>query len=450
MADVDGKEEAGADELPELPSPTSRASPLKGPAATGSIHTRKSKSMLHDLQDYIKGVEAIANARKVELEKLYEERRDGERRERLKRNAIRSMENDYEKFSNMMDIPTKVRALHEDVKYQKNKVKLFKERFIENEKTAAAQQQQIKIVEEKLRVAQESLSAVGKNPKQVFDERILMKKIAQKDEELAKLEHRLQVVMRSREVDLRRNKMDKLLDKREYDSLLEEMLAINADNEGKMQNIQHDSQKIKALNKELEPLRALLEKLRPKPSNSDLFLTSLRDHDDREPEVVHDERVVKVMLCVVHDDGKVCGKPIFTKTMRQLAAAVKIQSRVRGFLVRHRRRIAMAPVEDDAERERRMAEQLAEAVVAATRIQSHMRGLVARKLVKRLRAEAEAKAQAEAEALAAAKEAEEAKQAAAAPPPEKVEKKKGSSAQTKPKGGMANRNAAKKVPSKKR
>eukprot|EP00959_Pyramimonas_sp_CCMP1952_P465536 9488489-Pyramimonas_sp.AAC.1 len=89
MADVDGKEEAGADELPELPSPTSRASPLKGPAATGSIHTRKSKSMLHDLQDYIKGVEAIANARKVELEKLYEERRDGERRERLKRNAIR-------------------------------------------------------------------------------------------------------------------------------------------------------------------------------------------------------------------------------------------------------------------------------------------------------------------------------------------------------------------------
>eukprot|EP00959_Pyramimonas_sp_CCMP1952_P177146 3702877-Pyramimonas_sp.AAC.1 len=68
--------------------------------------------------------------------------------------------------------------------------------------------------------------------------------------------------------------------------------------------------------------------------------------------------------------------------MRQLAAAVKIQSRVRGFLVRHRRRIAMAPVEDDAERERRMAEQLAEAVVAATRIQSHMRGLVARKLVK--------------------------------------------------------------------
>ena len=37
--------------------------------------------------------------------------------------------------------------------------------------------------------------------------------------------------------------MDEWLDKREYDSLLEEMLAIKADNEGKMRNIEHDSRK---------------------------------------------------------------------------------------------------------------------------------------------------------------------------------------------------------------
>mmetsp|Transcript_38744 Transcript_38744/g.84290 ORF Transcript_38744/g.84290 Transcript_38744/m.84290 type:complete len:455 (-) Transcript_38744:244-1608(-) len=454
MADGAGKEEEGTTELPELPSPSSRTnpSPLKGPSAKGSLHTRKSKSMLHDLQDYIKGVEAVANARKVELEKLYEERRDGERKERLKRAAIRSTENDYEKFSNMMDIPTKVRALYEDVKYQKNKVKRLKERYQDHEKTAAAQQQQLAILNEKLRVASESLAAVGKKPKQVLSERELMRKIPLKDEELRKLEHQLQVVMRSREVDLRRNKMDKMLDKREYDTLLEEVLAVKEDNEGKQMTIEEDALKIEALNKELEPLRALLEKLRPKPSPSNLFLTSLRENDDMEPEVIKDDRVVKLMLCVVEDDGKVCGKPIFTKAMRQAQAAVKIQAAARGFIARLMMRLAKAPKEEAEERERKMAEKVAEAAAAVTKIQAYHRGAMARQRVKKMKAEAEAKAKAEAEALAAAQAAEEAKAAkAAAPPPEKVEKKNRlSTSQTKPKGGMANRNAAKKMPSKKR
>jgi len=87
------------------------------------MNTRKSNNMLHDLQDYIRGVEAVAAARKDQLERIYEEQRDRERKERMAKDHCRSHENDFLNFGNQVNTPTKIRTLTEEVKAQKDKVR---------------------------------------------------------------------------------------------------------------------------------------------------------------------------------------------------------------------------------------------------------------------------------------------------------------------------------------
>jgi hypothetical protein len=84
---------------------------------------RKSNNMLHDLQDYIRGVEAVAAARKDQLERIYQEQRDRERKERMAKDHCRSHENDFLNFGNQVNTPTKIRTLTEEVKAQKDKVR---------------------------------------------------------------------------------------------------------------------------------------------------------------------------------------------------------------------------------------------------------------------------------------------------------------------------------------
>jgi hypothetical protein len=92
------------------------------------LSTRKSNNILGDLQEYIRGVEAVAAARKDQLERIYEEQRDRERKERMAKDHCRSHENDFMNFGNLVNTPSKMRSLAEDVKAQKDKVKKFKEK----------------------------------------------------------------------------------------------------------------------------------------------------------------------------------------------------------------------------------------------------------------------------------------------------------------------------------
>jgi len=344
MAEEPPAEEVNAGGSGKLPPAISgQQLSLPGNPAKGSLHTRKSTSMLHDLQDYIKGVEAVANARKEELEKLYEERRDVERKARLNRANSTANETDYNYFANMMDIPTKVRALHEDVKYQKDKLRKYKERTNASERTVITQQQQILKLNDKYKVVSEALATVGKKPRQILDEQEMQKALEAKDKQLEEMEHRLQVVMRSREVDLKRYRLEKSAVKREYEILVAEVNAVKLDNEEKGKSLRMDALKIKTLSKEIEPLRKFVdtEKERrrqspvrvrasiPQPKTSrisDPFMTSLPDeaharHYGEGVRVVYDERHVKLMICVVKDDGKVSGNPIKIAAVEESAAA---------------------------------------------------------------------------------------------------------------------------------
>jgi hypothetical protein len=104
-----------------------------------------------------------------------------------------------------------------------------------------------------------------------------------------------------------------------------------------------DALKIKTLSKEIEPLRKFVdsEKERRRQSpvrvrasipqtkdsrSSDPFMTSLPDeahagHYGEGVRVVYDERHIKLMICVVKDDGKVTGNPIKIAVVEEPAAA---------------------------------------------------------------------------------------------------------------------------------
>lgn len=65
------------------------------------------------------------------------------------------------------------------------------------------------------------------------------------------------------------------------------------------------------------------------------FITNPEDMDgDSNATVLHDDRHVHLMICVVRDDGKVKGKVIVTKADLEEKAAVTIQSHFRGHMVR--------------------------------------------------------------------------------------------------------------------
>eukprot|EP00959_Pyramimonas_sp_CCMP1952_P122407 2559028-Pyramimonas_sp.AAC.1 len=190
-------------------------------APQGLSPIRKSTSMLQDLQEYIKGVEAIANARKEELEKLYEERREDGRKEKLKRANFKHAESESGNFMHMENIPKKAQSLHEDIKMQKGKARKYKEKAHASERTVIVQQQQLNKLGDKLKVVSEALSAVGKRPGQVFDEKAMLDTLTEKEKQLEELQNRLQLVINSREVDLKKFRLEKKTDKREYEKLLD-------------------------------------------------------------------------------------------------------------------------------------------------------------------------------------------------------------------------------------
>ena len=62
-----------------------------------------------------------------------------------------------------------------------DKVRKYKEKCLTAERTVVAQQREIHRMEEKSKVLQEALNAVGKSPKQVFDEQGILSQLEEKD-----------------------------------------------------------------------------------------------------------------------------------------------------------------------------------------------------------------------------------------------------------------------------
>mmetsp|Transcript_39855 Transcript_39855/g.55366 ORF Transcript_39855/g.55366 Transcript_39855/m.55366 type:complete len:525 (-) Transcript_39855:121-1695(-) len=439
LESIEGKEEEKPKEAPVSASVPNLPKPAKGksgrahsnsPAKAAHenkvmLHSRRSTSMLHELQDYIKGVEAVAAERKEQLEKVFEDKRDQERKERLQRQNCRSHENDYANFANLMDMPTKLRALHEDLKSQKDKVKKYKDKSMAGDRAILMQEKQIQRLRENLKVVSEALAAVGKNAKQVFEEQKLMETISVKETEIQDLEHRLGIVMKSREVDLKRSRHERAMDRRERDALHQELQMLKLDSEEKDKNIRMDAMKIKALTKQLEPLRRQLMKpggrLLPQAQASNLFLTAVPDEIEeeqvrrlQEPLVVVDDRSVQVMICVVRDDMKIAGKVIVTQEEIEEQAAVRIQASFRGHKVRKTRKYLNGEdeefdnsgptklrtskiqgrggnnpeevnLEEGKSHEGEAGEDQATMDAAATKIQAAHRGKVARKEVEKLK-----------------------------------------------------------------
>ncbi|KAK3277574.1 hypothetical protein CYMTET_14426 [Cymbomonas tetramitiformis] len=340
-----------------------------GPGTHKSVHLNvmKSMSMLHDLQDYIAGVEKVAAARKAELQKLHNEKKEYERRMRTAaRKDARHVDNDFSNFSNKLDEATKVRSLNEDIKFLKDKVKKYKEKCVAGERTITAQQHQIISTQERLKVVSEALRATGKNPKQVFDEQAILEELKRKDDKIADLEHRLSVITRSKEVEIRKFQVHNGLHKNDLDILKAEIESLRRSCEEKDKMIRMDAMKIKSLAKQLEPMRRQLSKpkevLKRSPeqqsflaTESSLFLTQPSEQAVPEPvkpapaPAPTDEREVVVMLCMIGQLEQIMmaeklepaasaeEEPKVTVTELPEGAeeaAVKIQAHMRGCLTR--------------------------------------------------------------------------------------------------------------------
>mmetsp|Transcript_27222 Transcript_27222/g.89218 ORF Transcript_27222/g.89218 Transcript_27222/m.89218 type:complete len:494 (+) Transcript_27222:95-1576(+) len=226
-------------------------------------------NLLSDLQDYVAGVEALAARRKLDLERAEEEKQVFERKTkaleaRMAKQSLAAKE-DAMSFDALGDLHPKVRSMLEDSKVLKSRVKAYKEKCSAHERTITAQQQQVLKLTDKVAALEESLARSKRNPKETFDEGKLLEEIKNKDSTISDLEHRLMVISKSKEADLRKYKAALIAQGKEQESLKRDTEELKGAVEEKDKEIRAAALRIRSLQKKLEPVRRPVQKKEPLP-----------------------------------------------------------------------------------------------------------------------------------------------------------------------------------------
>ena len=157
------------------------------------------------------------------------------------------------------EVPPKIRALIEDAKGLKVRVKKYKDQCGAHERTISSQQAQITKLTDKVSALEGALKKLEKDPETILTE---MKnaasataKVAAAEEKVKEMEHRLSVVMRSKEVELKKFRIA-------ASGIVKEREALEAEIEAMRMSLEEKDKEARAA---AIKIRQLKEKMKPKP-----------------------------------------------------------------------------------------------------------------------------------------------------------------------------------------
>eukprot|EP00243_Klebsormidium_subtile_P001275 TRINITY_DN1218_c0_g1_i1.p1 TRINITY_DN1218_c0_g1~~TRINITY_DN1218_c0_g1_i1.p1 ORF type:complete len:539 (+),score=126.64 TRINITY_DN1218_c0_g1_i1:61-1617(+) len=224
----------------------------------GASH--RSMGIMQELQKYIAHVESLAAHRKMEIEKLNEEKRDLEKLLRLPtdRPALLKAPTIGEIRG---DEPSQVKFLLEDIRVLKDRVRKYKERSQSGDRQIAAQQNQILRLQDRVATLEGSLQMANRTETQISEEQRLAGEVEIKDKEIRDLRDKVQIAQRSREADARRHKNEAQELRKESAGLKKEVARLAGELEERNKEIRMDAMKIRSLRKKLDPIKRQLNQV---------------------------------------------------------------------------------------------------------------------------------------------------------------------------------------------
>eukprot|EP00899_Mesostigma_viride_P020875 jgi/Mesvir1/2878/Mv13957-RA.1 len=208
----------------------------------------RSVTLLNDLQAYIQSVESLAAQRKAEVELLLQEKKDNDRMHRL---VDRSKSVNLHVSSADENSP-QVRALVEDNKVMKDRVRKYKDRCRELERANGSLTSQNLKLADKVKELTRTLEECSRTPAMVAEEKEHEGQLKEKDATIKDLEWKLAVAEKSREAEAKKGRAQQAGHAKEVESLQGQISALKKTLEDKEKEVRADHLKIKLLKKKVE------------------------------------------------------------------------------------------------------------------------------------------------------------------------------------------------------
>ncbi|KAL6763940.1 hypothetical protein V8C86DRAFT_2484466 [Haematococcus lacustris] len=232
------------------------------PKSNGHVGAVRSLGLLHDLQEYITGVEALTLEQRQQLERLKGERRDAERV--LYRLEVQSDRggalNDFFRASEVADLPPKLRAVFEENRLMKEKLRKYKARTMLLEQQVSQRNSQILVLEGTIVSLKQQLALCSRTPDDVAREGELREVLSQREKLIATMEHQVQVLRQKLETDSRLQRQNLQGAKREQESLKRQIVQAAAGIEERDKELRAARLEVRRLQRHLAPGRKSLGK----------------------------------------------------------------------------------------------------------------------------------------------------------------------------------------------
>ena len=248
----------------DISSPTKSSSLLgdtarsQGVGLGSHVNNVRSLALVHQLQSYIADVEALATERGHALMRAATEQR-ALRRSFEAPPPPAQLSPIPGTVASLSDLPPRIRAVVEDNRSMKEQLKRTKKANGTHERTIANQQQQIVNLEKKLEALKETLAKTGKDAKQVAEEAKLLEKAKLFEEQQSDLENRVKVLTKSRESDLKKQRLELAKVTKDRQHVEAENQSLIEQLEEKDKELRQESLRVKELKSKLAPLRKSVE-----------------------------------------------------------------------------------------------------------------------------------------------------------------------------------------------
>ena len=325
-----------------------------------------------DAQHYIEHIESLAQQRKNQVIRLTEENKAFGRK--LKQAPQRPKLGE-EFGADGTDLPPRTRAMFEDNRMMKDRVKKCKDKVAQNERTITLQQQQVLKLQDKCSSLEASLQACTHSPKDLMDEALFQRQLGERERAIKDLEERLSILTKSKTADLKAHRVNLAQMRKQLAEKDEKIRELEGVIDEKTKEIRAQGVKVGKLKKKIEPMRVNIEELKREEAEK---AAAAREAELKLQELM---TPVEIVLNVIVTESDALGERKEDVDLTEIApgedpeleaAATKIQASFKG----HKARKAL---KEDEERER-----------AAVKIQAVHRGAAARRRSVEMKKEKEA------------------------------------------------------------
>ncbi|KAF5837608.1 hypothetical protein DUNSADRAFT_4111 [Dunaliella salina] len=240
------------------PDAEGQASSSPSNGSPSHINTVRSLGLLHELQDYINSVESLTNEQKQELLRLREEKKAMERMTRhhgKASNGTVHLSGDFFRQSQLQELPPRLRAVLEDNKAMKEKLKNYKNRMLAAEHAANQKNSQIIIMENAISTLKQQLAACSRTPAQVESEENLKSMLYSSGRAVKNLEYEVNVLKQKVDTDSKLHRQAMAASRKEQAALERKIILLNATVAEKDIEIRKSHLEVKQLTRRLAPKR---------------------------------------------------------------------------------------------------------------------------------------------------------------------------------------------------